>query len=165
VDPKDTADHLALEAQGPIPMDMVFRDPRSGAEMKYPGDRTGSAGPGDFVNCRCSWSADFSHLDDDKAAELGIRKDTTSVDLDGMWHEKASQQQQFERAMVRQLRFFTGMGVASCAAGMRSPGQRSAGSGFSSEGQVMAVKRALLQRLGNEVHRRRKETVGLVSTV
>ena len=49
---KDKADHRHLDGKR-VDYGVPFVDPRSGAQMLYPGDTTNGAGPGDVCNCRC----------------------------------------------------------------------------------------------------------------
>lgn len=51
--PKDKADHRHLDGKR-TDYGVPFTDPRSGAQMLYPGDTTNGAGPWDVCNCRCT---------------------------------------------------------------------------------------------------------------
>lgn len=50
--------HSALNAQEVRGMDMPFQSP-SGAMMRYPGDTSLGAGPGEIINCRCDVEYNF----------------------------------------------------------------------------------------------------------
>jgi hypothetical protein len=52
-DGEDKASHWALNGVT-VPEDGLFTDPRSGAQLAFPGDSSNGAGPQDVCNCRCS---------------------------------------------------------------------------------------------------------------
>ena len=103
LNPDDVADHDAMEAMGPLPMEVAFIDPRSGARMMFPGDRDGAMSGADTINCRCTWAADFSHLE-------GAGKPTRAKGKDDVWYAKAERRAIFEADMNRTLkRYLIGM--------------------------------------------------------
>lgn len=86
-DDNDTSDHVSLDGQV-LGMDIHFVDPRSGARLLFPGEA--GAPPGDVINCRCTWVADFSHL-----------RSWEAPDYDRVWLRKVTTAAQLERAMRR----------------------------------------------------------------
>lgn len=99
LDPKDQADHQAMEELGPVPLDAPFVDQRSGAQLMFPGDRRGAVTGADTINCRCSWIADHSHLE--LSTRAGIAKAPT---FDEVWRAKASRRDDMEIEIRRLIR-------------------------------------------------------------
>jgi len=100
IEADDDADHLGIEAIGPIPIKLAYQDPRSGAHLMFPGDRAGDGVKGtDTINCRCASVPDFSHLE--KALRPTKRKS-----LDDQWFAKATTAGRFERDFKRTLKSY-----------------------------------------------------------
>lgn len=99
---KDHADHAGLE-DVVMPLDEPFVDPRDGAQLMYPGDRDGKRATGaDTINCRCTWAADFRHLDLEKAAKLISFEERAQ----NTWEAKAAFRDRGELALRRILRAY-----------------------------------------------------------
>jgi len=99
----DKADHDGIEKNGPIPIGVPYQDPRSGAQLMFPGDRSGALSGADTINCRCASVPDFSHL------ELSARPDRLKS-FDDQWDAKAERALVWERDFIRTLRsYFIGM--------------------------------------------------------
>jgi hypothetical protein len=101
LEPEDQADHAGMEDLGPVPLEAAFVDPRSGAQLMYPGDRSGAVSGADTINCRCSWIADQSHLDRELQAAHGRRKAPT---LDEVWWAKARRRDDMELELRRLIK-------------------------------------------------------------
>ena len=99
----DKADHDGIEAQGPIPLGVPFVDPRSGAKLMFPGDRSGAMSGADTIGCRCTAVADFSHIE--LSARPGRRKG-----LDEQWFAKNETADRWVLDFARTLKgYFIGM--------------------------------------------------------
>lgn len=99
----DAANHKALETAGPIPFELTWKDPKSGAELKYPGDMDGANVSGvDTINCRCTWVAYFADAEKRIGSEVGIYKQVSHpVPLKDVWEAKSAQRKRFENALAK----------------------------------------------------------------
>jgi HK97 family phage portal protein len=71
---KDGADHWGMQGQVKA-YDQPFVDPRSGARLLFPRDPSG--GPGDVINCRCT----FIMIPGDEADRAGLSDLSSQVDV------------------------------------------------------------------------------------
>lgn len=95
----DKADHDGIERAGPIPLGVPYVDPRSGAQLMFPGDRSGARTGADTINCRCASVPDFSHLE--RSARPGKQKG-----LDEQWYAKADSAARWERDFARTVKSY-----------------------------------------------------------
>lgn len=95
----DKADHDGIEKQGPIPINVPFKDPRSGAQLMFPGDRSGALSGADTINCRCVSVPDFSHL------ELSARP-AKQKSHDRQWFAKAERADMWQLDLARQVKSY-----------------------------------------------------------
>ena len=98
----DDADHAGLEDMGPIPMEAAFIDPRNGDHMMFPGDRTAGALGASVINCRCTWTASFEHLEL-AGGRGGMRKGLSNGDL---WAKKADTRASLEADLRRTVKSY-----------------------------------------------------------
>jgi HK97 family phage portal protein len=107
LDPKDAANHAGLEGVV-VAWDSSWTDPRSGASLRYPGDREGG-GKGnqpigsDTINCHCSAVPSFEHLSEDERMAAGF-KALSEPTLEELWVAKAAQRDRMEAALQRLIR-------------------------------------------------------------
>lgn len=105
LDPADASDHAALEDLGPVPIEAVFEDPRSGARLRFPGDREGAVSGADTINCRCTWVADFSAEAEGESAAAGGRgrRIKAPLTLDEVYYRKSSRRDRWESILNKLL--------------------------------------------------------------
>lgn len=73
VNPDDHADHIRMDGQT-VDFYGMFTDPRSGVQLRFPGDP--EADPGDTINCRCQMTTDAKR---DERGRLIPKKSRISV--------------------------------------------------------------------------------------
>ncbi len=98
LEPTDDANHDGIERAGPIPIGVPYQDPRSGAHLMYPGDRSGAHSGADTINCRCASVPDFAHL------EKSLQPSAKS--LDDQWFSKAEAADRWELDFKRTLKSY-----------------------------------------------------------
>lgn len=77
-DPKDRADHRGLDGQS-VDENDVFRDPRNGAELRFPGDIDAPAA--NTINCRCTVA--YEARRDERGRLIPKRRRSVSVIMPG----------------------------------------------------------------------------------